>query len=276
MRKNSFDITSIKNKIAFEKVFYQFKYNGVLVSKLSVDKEYSEGFALTKIGDELKTMTIHYKGDLKVAEGGKIKEGDEIALSGRLKKTLLVSPVSGKVIKIDEDKKVVDIEYSVLSKEKVDEFKPTIMPFNAKVVKKLPKSLLLEFSAFTINLFALKGSDAIGELIYIERKDFFGEDSDPVDVKGAIVLTETVDTEFAAKLSALGVNGILVNEIGYQDFNNIMTLSMPIGVIAGFGNIGFDKELKAYLKTLEKSKVVIDDTYNKAHILTDIKPDIES
>lgn len=147
----------------------------------------------------------------------------------------------------------------------------------AKVVKKLAKKVILEFNAFTINLFALKGSDAVGIFKYLEEKDFTNEDF-PItsaDIKDAIIFTETITPERAARLSALGVNGIIVNELDFLTYRGIMTLSMPIGIISGYDKdkITMEKDLESYFKTLENSKVVVDSVYNKLHILNNLKPE---
>lgn len=279
MKKNNtvsesyLDITKIRKKFYFGKSYFNFPFEGMLLPKIALHKEYEEGMDITKPAEEFDTLTIHYKGLLKVVEKDEVKEGATISVSGSVRKKYLTSPVRGIVEKIDEQAKTIEIKYMIV-KDRESVFKPALMPFRGQIMHKFDHHIIIEFEAFTINLFALKGSDSSGNLQCIDSEKVLKDETilDNLDLRDKIVFTENLTTELAARLSAMGVKGILVYSLDYTIFSSIMTLAMPIGIIAGYDNLEVDKHLKSTLNKLENSKVIIDTLYQKAHILTDKSP----
>jgi hypothetical protein len=273
LNSNYLDITNIKRKFYFGKSYFNYPFEGVLLPKISLHKEYSEGTELTKPAEDFDILSLHYKGLLKIVEGDEIKEGGTLAVSGSIRKKYFASPVTGTIEKINEETKTIDIKYKIV-KDREDVFKSAVMPFKGKISHKFDHHIIIEFEALTINLFGLKGSDASGNLQFIDSEEVLKDETslDNLDLKNKIVFIETLTTELAARLSAMGVKGILVHSLSYNIFSSIMTLAMPIGIIAGYDNLELDKHLKSTLSKLEDSKIIIDTLYQKAHILTEKAP----
>lgn len=114
-----------------------------------------------------------------------------------------------------------------------------------------------------VNLFDSKGDSVFCEVRYLSGGNFGDKKNLPKGLEGKLLITDHLDGNLYPKISALGVRGIIANSIDYSLYREIIILTVPLGVISGFGNLKEDQKLVKYFKSKEGESVCFDAVYKR-------------
>ncbi len=260
----------IEGKISFkESNYYVLNYDGELNSSLQPGKEIKTGMLVSQFPHDKKFINVEYSGNLLVAEGQKIKEGEILSKQGKLIKKALTAPVSGTIHNIHEDRHEIEIEVEDGNEEVRNKFKPTFAPFDSKIHDVVDHKIVLEFPAVNINLFEVKGQDALGSLRYVPSNILMDKKKIPDNLDRAILITDTITSELYPHLSAMGVSALIANHIEHDVYAELVTFLMPVGIISGYGKLNEDDKLIKYLSSREGHPALVDTLYKRILIFDD-------
>lgn len=215
--------------------------------------------------------TVSIIGEPTVNVGDEIKKGDVLAVKKGLIKKKTLSEYDGKIEQIKNDSIKIQLKNSENQDQKDQQFKSTTSPVTGTISKILKNTVVINFSATQLNLHLCKGQSTLGRIKYLSAKDF--EDKNfGITLKGKIVFTDHLTSSMYPELTALDVKGVVANSIDYNIYEEIIILTMPIGIYSGFGNIPFDATIKKYLIESVDKDVWFDTEYSRVVINEAKKP----
>lgn len=186
-----------------------------------------------KVGE---VTSIPYAGKLMVSEGDLVEEGQVISEQKKLlRKVQTVSPVEGKV------KKISNLEIQIEEKPVEDKklIKQVTVPFDGEVTSVGIDKFVMTFPAVELSLFKVKGTSAYGKLVTVESSELRSKEGrakySDGRLKDSIIYTDQLTPDIYPLLAAVGAKGIVANSISYSIYEEIIILSVPIGIVTGFG-----------------------------------------
>jgi len=243
---------------------------------LSVVKEGDKvkaGEQLIVLDKKSETVFIEGFGEIIVKKDDIVKPGDVLCKhKGILKSENMKSGVNGTVLSINDN--VIEIKIYNAETQLLDS--QTQSTFNSIVKKVEQGKILLSFSAIQLNLLISKGVSSIGNFSYNSQQELSkmakpkGKDIDMFSE--SIIVTSHSTIDLYPKLSALGVNGLIVNSVDYEIYDKASVLEVPLGVISGFGDLLEDETLVKWFKSIEGQKVWFDATFNRLVVPSDKCP----
>ena len=251
--------TKIEQKITYDaKTYYYAKMSPRLDPGVKVGDEVKKGDIVAPVKASSNLVEIKYKGKPKVSAGDDINEGEIVSSRGKLKKGKTRTSVSGRIISIDDEKIII----AKKSRSIIGQNESVIIPFDATVKSVTSKGILFEFPAVTVNLLGSKGNSVTGVLQYISSEKFKTKPRPSVNPK-TILVTDIVTKESYAIMSTMGALGIIANSIDYLTYNDIIILSVPLGIISGFGILKQNSDFTAYFKDKSGAPVWFDTQFDR-------------
>lgn len=243
---------------------------------LSVVKEgdkVKSGEQLVVLDKKNETVFIESFGEIFVKKDDVVKPGDILCKrKGVLKNENMKAEVNGTVASINDNVieiKIYNAETQLLEVQ-------TQSPFYSKVEKAEQGKIILSFSAIQLNLLTSKGVSSIGNFSYNSKEELSkitkpkGKDIDMFSE--SIIVSGHCPTDLYPKLSALGVNGLILSSVDYEIYDKASVLEVPFGVISGFGDLLEDETLVKWFKSIEGQKVWFDATFNRLVVPSDKCP----
>lgn len=239
-------------------IYIKLNYTGDYKLIVKEGQVISEKGLIAKFG--LDSYTKIHVNKPKVKVGGLLKKSDIIGYTE--KNVEIKATFDSKVINIDNK----DIYLENISEGVQHDVKPELKNIfhNEVVVKNIyENNIYLKTDGNIINLLTSKGQSESGDFIFMDYQSMALKKTFNIDVSDKILLTDYVDQTLYPKLASFGVKAIIVNSVHYSFYKSVVLLSVPIGVVTGFGRLNMDKKVKEVFSAISKLSGVLDTENNR-------------
>ena len=235
-------VLTIENKVLFkEENFYSLSIPRGLEILVKAGDIVTENQPLVKAKETENVIEAGYEGIPSVTVGDNVQKDDVISVKGKIIPKKILSPCTGKVVKITDTSINIEIKPE-LAKKSIE----VVSPFNCIIDKVSDNRIMLKFSALTLNLFDSKGEGAAGRVVYLPVKNIKAGKIPEDLVKDAILITDKITMDTYPLLTTLGAKGVITNSIDYYLYRDMIILAVPVGIISGFGLLDEDSTLVKY------------------------------
>ncbi len=201
---------------------------------------------------------------LKCISGERIEKGDVIAQRKTkvLRKEYIVRASIGGVVSLKE----IDSGFVIIS----DASKETVFYAGMNgVIESILRGKMVQIKtdALVLEISFVEGKTAQGELYFFSEKQKRIENN----VEGCIIVPDfEVSVEYLRNLVSLGVNGVILSSLRsdiFLDWEQKGLFDLSLGIVGGFGNIAFDRDIIDIFKQND-GHVCMMDSKNSELIMT--------
>ena len=218
---------------------------------LAEDTEDNSSQARIKVSAGLSISPEKAKKLLKKNPGDKIEESDLIAeVSSFLQKKAIISKIDGTFLRFDENSGEIIVKTEKAKSQGI------LSPISGKVSKIEEGKIEIETESEAVSAEKGTGERAEAEIYFIDREQAEAKDL-KLDISGKIVIVRKIGREALAKALGMGAVGVVAVEVSDQTLDEFSAKNIKNPIVqVSEGNLGFLKTAKKVIMD-GQSKIII-------------------